>query len=58
MNNNEICRIDVKKNSELIFLISKDSNGTEKKEAFIRVGNASKVLDPSDITNYSSENFE
>ncbi len=58
VNNNEICRIDVKKNSELIFLISKDSNGTEKKEAFIRVGNASKVLDPSDITNYSSENFE
>ena len=53
----EICRIDIQKNTELLFLQSKDANGTDKKEAFIRVGNASKVLDPSDISNYSSENF-
>ena len=55
--NNEICRIDVDKNSELVFLESKDLNGTKKKEAFIHVGNASKVLDPSDIVNYVTENF-
>jgi len=53
----EICRIDIQKNTELLFLQSKDANGTDKKEAYIRVGNASKVLDPSDISNYSSENF-
>ena len=53
----EICRIDIQKNTELLFLQSKDANGTDKKEAYIRVGNASKALDPSDISNYSSENF-
>ena len=35
----------------------KDKNDNKKKEAFTRVGNASKILDPEEIVKYSEENF-
>ena len=50
-------QIDIEKNDELLFLEVKDKNDNKKKEAFTRVGNASKILDPEEIVKYSEENF-
>ncbi len=57
INEKEICKIDIEKNDELLFLEVRDKNDNKKKEAFTRVGNASKILDPEEIVKYSEENF-
>ena len=50
-------QIDIEKNDELLFLEVRDKNDNKKKEAFTRVGNASKILGPEEIVKYSEENF-
>ena len=57
INEKEICKIDIEKNDELLFLEVRDKNDNKKKEAFTRVGNASKILAPEEIVKYSEENF-
>ena len=57
MQDKEICKVDVTKSDKLIFIETKDKNGTKNKEAFIRIGNASKPLKSDEIVKYSEENF-
>ena len=53
----EICKVDIRKSDKLIFIDHIDKNGKKNKEAFIRIGNASKAIDPEEIIKYSKENF-
>ena len=57
LDDKDICKVNIKKSNELIFIESKDKNGQKKKEAFIRVGNSSKALEPDEIVSYAEENF-
>ena len=58
MQDKEICKVDITKSDKLVFIETKDKNGLKNKEAFIRIGNASKPLKPDEIVKYSEENFD
>ena len=57
LDDKEICKVDIKKSNQLIFIDFLDKSGKKLKQAFIRNGNASKALDPEEIVKYTKENF-
>tara|TARA_S200000501_G_scaffold371060_1_gene413389 strand:+ start:1039 stop:3153 length:2115 start_codon:yes stop_codon:yes gene_type:complete len=57
INDKEICKVEIKKSNQLVFIDLLDKSGKKIKQAFIRSGNASKALDPEEIVKYTKENF-
>jgi len=54
-----VCSVNVSKGVGPLFVKDADKNGAKVEKFFIRLGNASKLInDPSEITNYISNRFK
>jgi hypothetical protein len=57
VNNIEICKIDVPKGIKPIYLDTQDKNGTKMEKFYVRSGNSSQELQPSEINEYCRTRF-
>lgn len=56
-NGNEICKIDVQKGLQPIFLNVTDKNGVKSEKFYVRSGNSSQELSPSEASEYIASHF-
>jgi uncharacterized protein with ParB-like and HNH nuclease domain len=57
VDNIEICRIDVKRSSKPIFIIKQGKNGHKEEVFYVRSGNSSPALKPSEASEFISQRF-
>jgi predicted HTH transcriptional regulator len=57
VDNIEICRIDVKRSSKPIFIIKQEKNGQKEEVFYVRSGNSSPALKPSEASEFISQRF-
>lgn len=54
----EICRVDVKRSNEPLFLQVADKHGVKSEKFYVRSGNSSQEIKLSEINTYMSQRFE
>jgi hypothetical protein len=53
----EMCRVDLKRSTKPVFIITQDRNGQKIEKFYVRSGNTSQEFKPSEIGDYISNHF-
>jgi hypothetical protein len=53
----EICKVDIRPASNLLVFKKKDKNGQDQEIVFVRSGNSSRIVPPSELQTFIQERF-
>ena len=58
VNDNEICKIEITKNKDPLYVKLANNNGQKDEKFYVRSGNTSQELSLSEVSCYISTNFK